>query len=270
MVAKRSEVSRHILGSDGLPKYVFHPEFKVAESSRDYLLGIDELLAIEGPPDAEAEVRLFRAMHYCAFRAWQARGKRQAVTAESARWIQARARIRDHLIVANLGLSYDMVRRSRFTNVDEDDLFSEGLRALCDAVEAFDPWRGYRFSTYACNAIYRGFLRLAKMETRRARFVSFGFDTRMDNGALDRNLSEYDESIYRNRLADVMRENTAELNEQELDILSRRFPVEPNRKRDTLERIGQEMRVSKERVRQIQVNALEKLHQVLTAVPVLS
>jgi RNA polymerase primary sigma factor len=270
MVAKRKEVSRHILGSDGLPKYVFHPEFNYAGDSREYLDGVDDLLKVDGPPGADAEITLFRAMHYCAFRAWQARGKRQAVTAQAARWITLRARIRDHLIMVNLGLSYDMVRRSRFTNVDEDDLFSEGLRALCDSVEAFDPWRGYRFSTYACNAIYRGFLRLSKMETRRARFVNFGYDPRMDNGSLDQSLSEYDERVYRERLTDAMRENAADLTSLELDILSRRFPVEPNRKRDTLERIGREMSVSKERVRQIQVTALEKLHRTLTAEPVLA
>ncbi|HRX84326.1 MAG TPA: sigma-70 family RNA polymerase sigma factor [Phycisphaerae bacterium] len=269
MVAKRNEVSRHVLGSEGLPKYVFHPEFKYSSDSREYLDGLEELLQVEGPPEGDAEVRLFRAMHYCAFRAWEARGKRRAVTAEANRWIELRARVRDHLILVNLGLSYDMVRRSRFTNVDEDDLLSEGLRALCDAVEAFDPWRGYRFSTYACNAIYRGFLRLSKMETRRARFVTFGYDPRMDRGALDGNLNDYDERVYRQRLAEVLRENGADLTEQERDILSRRFPEEPNRKRETLERIGREMSVSKERVRQIQVTALEKLYQSLTADPVL-
>jgi len=269
MVANTKVVSRHILGSGGLPKYVYHPEFELDTNPREYLDGIDALLEIEGPPTVSAEIKLFRAMHYCAFRAWKARGKRQPVTATAARWIEVRSRIRDHLILANLGLCYDMIRRSRFSNVDDDDLFSEGLRALCDAVEAFDPWRGYRFSTYACNAIYRGFLRLSKMETRRARFISFGFDPRMDQGRVDRDLTEYDERVYRERLTDVLAQNTAELTNLERDILSRRFPVDSRRKRETLDRIGSEMQVSKERVRQIQVSALQKLHQTLTAEPVL-
>ncbi|MCB9849648.1 MAG: sigma-70 family RNA polymerase sigma factor [Phycisphaerales bacterium] len=270
MVAKGKDVTRHILGEEGLPKYVHHPEFQYAASSREFLDGVDEQIEAIEQQDRSGEAKLFRAMHYCAFRAWQARGKRVAVTAAAARWIKLRKRIRDRLIMANLGLCYDMTRHTRFTNVDEDDLFSEAQRALCDAVEAFDPWRGYCFSTYACNAIYRGFLRLSKMETRRARFVSFGFDLRLDTGKLDPALSDLDERVYRQRLASLMESNEAGLTDQEQDILTRRFPETSDKKRDTLARIGRDLSVCKERVRQIQMSALAKLHTQLVAEPILS
>ncbi len=171
--------------------------------------------------------------------------------------------------MVNLGLSYEMLRRTRFTNVDEDDLLSEGLRALVDAVEAFDPWRGYRFSTYACNAIYRGFLRLSKMETRRSSLITFGFDSRMERGGHEMTAGDWDDRVYAQRLQDAIDNNEAELTSQERYILDKRFPAESIRKRETLERIGRDMSVSKERVRQIQVTALEKLRSVLTAEPVL-
>jgi RNA polymerase primary sigma factor len=269
MVAKRGESSRHVLGWAGLPKYVHHPELDYG-GWRDFLPGIEPLLAQDARPSGADEGRLFRAMHYCAYRAWMARGKQCVVTARAADWIARRERIRDHLILVNLGLCYDMLRRNRFTNVDEDELFSEAQRALCDAVEAYDPWRGYRFSTYACNAIYRGFLRLSKMETRRARFVTYGFEPRLDRGRLDPDLHNFDERVYSDRLNGAIRKNDADLTHQERHIIERRFPDHGGRKRDTLQRIGNDLSISKERVRQIQMNALTKLHNAITAEPVLS
>ncbi len=268
MVAKGKAETRHVLRQGPLPKYVYHPNFEDRSASRVYLENIEVLMADKRPPRASAETVLFQAMHYCAFRAHCSRGKRVLMTASASRWAERRDSIRDHLIVANLGLSYEMLRRTRFTNVDEDDLLSEGLRALVDAVEAFDPWRGYRFSTYACNAIYRGFLRLSKMETRRSSLISYGFDSRMERGAGEMTAADWDDRVYRDRLAKAMEWNLADLNSQEQYILDKRFPAESVRKRETLERIGREMRVSKERVRQIQVTALEKLRLALTAEPV--
>lgn len=269
MVAKGKAVTRHVLRCDGLPKLVYHPEFEDRHVRREYLRGIEDLMRQKTPPGSAAEVRLFQAMHYSAFRARRARGKRVAVTASAARWIARRERIKDHLITVNLGLSYEMLRRTRFTNVDEDDLLGEGLRALCDAVEAFDPWRGYRFSTYACNAVYRGFLRLSKMETRRSSLITFGFDSRMERGGGEISAGEWDDRVYARRLQRIIEDNSAQLTIQERYILDKRFPDEATRKRETLERIGRDMQVSKERVRQIQVSALEKLRISLTSRPVL-
>ena len=269
MVAKGKTTSRHVMGCDGLPKYVYHPDFADRQKGRQLIESVADLLEVNHPPRGDDEVRLFKAMHYRAFRAHRARGRRQAVTAVASRWIGRRNRIRDHLITVNLGLCYEMLRRTRFTNVDEDDLLSEGLRALCDAVEAFDPWRGYRFSTYACNAIYRGFLRLSKMETRRAQIINYGFDSRMDRGEWETNPFEWDDRVYTARLHEVIKDNAANLTSLEQYILDKRFPDEAGRKRQTLERIGRDIQVSKERVRQIQVSALEKLRLTITSEPVL-
>lgn len=268
MVAKVKSLSRHVARTRGLPKLVYHPDFE-RTAGKSLLQGIEPLLRSGGPPSPADEIRLFQAMHYCAFRARRARGKRVPITVTARRWIKRRDLIRKHLIEINLGLAYEMLRRTRFTNVDEDDLLSEGLRALCDAVEAFDPWRGYRFSTYACNAVYRGFLRLSKLETRRARFISYGFDSRMERGVDENKPSDWDDRIYSERLQRIIAHNLANLTSQERYILARRFPDRSDIKRDTLERLGREMQVSKEHVRQIQVNALEKLRARLTAEPVL-
>jgi RNA polymerase sigma factor (sigma-70 family) len=270
VVAKAKRDSRHILGDKGLPKLVYHPDLDDPACVRAFMEGLDRLLAEQRPPSPTGEIHLFKAMHYGAHRARKARGKRTAVTAAAARWVRRRNRIRDHLITVNLGLSYEMLRRTRFTNVDEDELLSEGLRALCDAVEAFDPWRGYRFSTYACNSIYRGFLRLSKMETRRSTFISFGYDGRLERGVWETDPAEWDERVYAERLNRLMQDNGADLTSLEQYVLNQRFPEQCSQKRATLETIGRDIQVSKERVRQMQVSALEKLRTALLAEPVFS
>jgi RNA polymerase sigma factor (sigma-70 family) len=267
VVAKGKAESRHVSGHDGLPKHVYHPDMADDRVARRWLSDLDGLLVSKTPPSARDEPRLFKAMHYCAHRAHRSRGKRSVMTVGAARWTKRRNRIRDYLITANLGLSYEMLRRTRFTNVDEDELLSEGFRALFDAVEAFDPWRGFRFSTYACNSIYRGFVRLSKMETRRANLICHGCDARMEDDSLGTIPADWDDRVYAERLSRVMEDNTAQLTSLERYVLHRRFPDESDRKRETLETIGRAIQVSKERVRQIQVSALEKLRAALLAEP---
>lgn len=57
---------------------------------------------------------------------------------------------RDHLIRANLRLVVTISREFRESGVEMADLIAEGNLGLMRAVEAFDPERGTRFSTYAC------------------------------------------------------------------------------------------------------------------------
>jgi RNA polymerase primary sigma factor len=269
VVAKSKAETTQVSGVQGLPRFVHHPSFADRAVAKQILSGLDDLLGANGPPEGLDEIRLFQAMHYAAYRARKTQRGRRTISALTQKWIDRHQAIRDHLIRVNLGLSYDMLRRTHFDNVDKDDLLGEGLRALCDAVDAYDPWRGFRFSTYACNAIYRGFLRLAKIETRRARFVSFGFETRMERGVGQDAPWKWDERVYSDRLQRLLEVNGAELTGTEQYVLSRRFPDRSDTKRATLESLGAEMKVSKEHVRQVQIAALEKLRDKLTSEPVL-
>jgi len=88
---------------------------------------------------------------------------RSALPSEScgvARW----QIIRDHIAAKNVGLAHMISRKFRLGAVDEDDLLSEGMCALGRAIDRFNPWRGFRFSTYACNVVRRALLRRSKGE----------------------------------------------------------------------------------------------------------
>src|SRR5204863_7885212 len=92
------------------------------------------------------------------------------------KWIERYNLIRERLIQANLGLVYDLIGRSRFGSLERDEMSSEGMMALLRAVDTFDPWRGFRFSTYACNAILRAFSRAALHDSKRRNLVVASWD----------------------------------------------------------------------------------------------
>ena len=73
----------------------------------------------------------------------------------------------------------------------------------------------------------------------------------------DRGLPDAEQELLGNRLGDVMSEN---LTEQEQDILVLRFGLDGEPPR-TLDQIGERMSVSRERIRQMQVKALDKLQK---------
>jgi DNA-directed RNA polymerase sigma subunit (sigma70/sigma32) len=66
------------------------------------------------------------------------------------------------------------------------------------------------------------------------------------------------------RLSELMNDKNAGLSENERYVLSQRFPFKPNERKATLVKVGEAMKISKERVRQIQESALIKLRQLLS------
>jgi RNA polymerase sigma factor (sigma-70 family) len=62
------------------------------------------------------------------------------------------------LAANNIGLVGEMIKRVEMANglgMNRDDLFADGLSSLVNCARRFDPKRGVRFSTYACNGIFR-------------------------------------------------------------------------------------------------------------------
>jgi RNA polymerase sigma factor (sigma-70 family) len=173
--------------------------------------------------------------------------------------------IRDRLVSSNLGLVYSTVQRFSGHGSDGDDALSDALYALLCAVERFNPWRGFRFSTYACNCIVRSVLRHRQREQRhRERFPAY-YDP-----DFERPSEEPDDrgSLVLDRLHRVMAANGGELTPLESSILAQRFPLREEG-RLTFAAIGRRIGLSKERVRQIQNAALLKLRWALEADPLL-
>jgi len=223
-------------------------------------------------PTNYAELQRFKQMHFSAKRmkALVARcGAGAEQQPEYRRFAQLHKQLSDQIASDNLGLVYDLYKRTRIANVDGDELLSEGMMALTRAMATFNPWRGFRFSTYACNAIIRAFYRCGLKESKRRRHEAVNFDAELERSDWDQTCRTETGDLYLERLSKILAEGKVELNEIERDVLGRRFPLHDGTKRQTLSSIGRKMRLSKERVRQIQNTALGKLREALELDPAL-
>lgn len=220
------------------------------------------------------ETMLFKQLHFCGFRLSRLYQSAHhvpliRVKREYSRWLHRYHQLRTRLTEGNLGLVYDMFGRSKFDQFDREELTSEGMMALLRAVDTFDPWRGFRFSTYACNAIIRAFSRAALKEYNRRSRIAGPWDPEFETGDHQAIRREEDRALFAERLNRIMDLELTVLSEVEKSVLSHRFNTEPGQSRITLERLGRQMHVSKERVRQIQLSAIAKLRRAMAADEVL-
>lgn len=224
---------------------------------------------------AEEKV-LFHQFNYARFRVaelqnvvWQSDERKP--TAEQAdeilRWYRRSEVIREQIAETNLALVLAMAKRTRMSEVDFADLVSEGNMALLRAVDKFDAGRGYKFSTYACRAILKAFSRQGmKLSKYRQRFPT-DFDPKLERS----NFLETKRAEFEKDAADEVRrivlENRADLTDVERTVIEHRFGLESGEgeKPMTLEQVGQIIGVTKERVRQIQNKAMEKIKLELEA-----
>ena len=222
---------------------------------------------VSGKEAAESEPsehELFVALHACTYGAMQRPHSGRLSPSTRAAWLRRRRAICTHIVQSNLGLVYLSVSRFRSALLELDELRGEGLLALVRAVDWFDPWRGVRFSTYAYNAITRSLIRLSRRTSRRRRLFPATYDTPLPEPPTEDGWTE----LYVDRLHRALEQNLGELSDRESKILEQRFP-HGQRPRLTLEQVGATCGLSKERVRQIQNRALQKLRSVLEADPIL-
>ncbi len=216
---------------------------------------------LDAPPD---EAALFRALHTCAYRATRRPRFKRMPAAERSQWARRWKLIRDAIVERNLGLVWCMVTQFGSPAVDREEQGSVAMMTLLKAVDGFNPWLGFRFSTYACNAIRRSLVLLGRAQNRdRMRFPlerGLGLET---TSGVDAGLE-----LCVDRLNRALQDNLGDLTECEAMILGRRFPMDGSPSL-TLGQIGETIGLSKERVRQIQKKALSKLRQVLEADPLL-
>lgn len=216
--------------------------------------------------DAE-EQSFFVALRVCDFRAGGAPWSRPSeATQAQARWLERWRLIRDYIVEQNIGLVYTMMGRFRSAGVDVDELTSDAMMAFIRAVEQFNPFLGFRFSTYACNVIVRAAIRRKRSiasHQQRFRGSDCGFfdpDSMSGKKAVT--------SLYLERMHRAIRQNLAGLTPMELHVISKRFPTDHS-PAPTLKEIGLASGFSKERIRQLQNQALLKLRAALLADPAL-
>jgi len=214
------------------------------------------------------EAQLFLRYNYARFRlsklAERQRRRRSKTRAVAMlAWHDRTQKLRGDLVAANMSLVVAMAKRTRIPNVDYPELISEGSMALLRAVEKFDVSRGFKFSTYACRAILKGFNRMASKTGRYHSRFGVPYDPEMERSDYDEHKHEMQQAGAVDDLREVIAENRAELTAVERTVVIERFGLDGRGKGRTLAEVGKMVGLTNERVRQIQKTALEKIRQVL-------
>ncbi|TWU41917.1 sigma-70 family RNA polymerase sigma factor [Novipirellula artificiosorum] len=168
---------------------------------------------------------------------------------------------RDRIVEANLRLVFSIVKKFVNANNQFDELLSDGIVALMRAVEKFDYDRGFRFSTYATQVVRRNSYRTIVFNQQERQKVIGGLqDMNLDLSDEDRgsSISEGRWHELRSRLAAMLED----LDRREKLIIRARFSLGSHRKVHTLQSLADRLGISKERVRQLERRAMEKLRSM--------
>lgn len=234
----------------------------------------DELIAQAAPSSSllttAQEKLVFLRYNYARLRAQAAVKKFRAqpgklAAREVALWYGRVRDTREIITQANLALVLAMAKRTRMSDVDFGELVSEGNMALLRAVEKFDIARGFKFSTYACRAILKAFSRIAMKNSRYRQAFPTEFDPTMEKSNYQESRRADIEQDAVEELQRIIGSNTAQLSDVEKTVIQARFAVNQGQDASamTLEEVGRVIGVTKERVRQIQNKALEKLRATI-------
>jgi RNA polymerase primary sigma factor len=213
----------------------------------------------------EQEAHLFRKMNYLKFRAAKLResldpARVRATDLDEIERLQEEAlAVKNQIIRANLRLVVSIAKKRVGPSNNLFELISDGNMSLIRAVEKFDFTRGFKFSTYASWALIKNFAHSIPAEQSwRDRFVTGNEE--MFEATADHRSDEHEYESDQRRNQEAVQEVLGQLNDRERQILIGRYGL-GGAKELTLERLGRELGITKERVRQIESRAQEKLRR---------
>jgi RNA polymerase primary sigma factor len=214
----------------------------------------------------EQEAHLFRKFNYLKYRASRLREQLDLQQAKSSlldeieKLYQLALAVKNQIVRANLRLVVSIAKRHVNHNDNFFELVSDGNISLIKAVEKFDYAKGNKFSTYASWAIMKNFARSIPDEHKHQDRFRTSTDE-MFVGTADIRSEGIEREHAHSQQREQIRGILHVLDEREQQIIMSRFGLNPDQESHTLQEVGELVGVTKERVRQIEMRALDKLRQ---------
>ncbi len=212
----------------------------------------------------EQEQYLFRKLNFLKCKASQLREKMDPVRLKSTemdeveRLYDEAVKVKNRIVQSNLRLVVSIAKRHMGATDDFFTLVSDGNMSLIRAVEKFDYARGNKFSTYASWAIMKNFARTIPGEYRQKdRFRPTSEE--MFLAKADERSDWYLMESAQAQRAKQVNQILSRLDEREQKIIISRFGLDYDLEPQTLKEVGAQLGVTKERIRQIEARALNKL-----------
>ena len=215
----------------------------------------------------EQEAHYFRKFNYLKYRASKLRDRIDRQHPKSSDLelledlIEQAQQVKNFLIRSNLRLVVSIAKRHMSPSSNFFEMVSDGNMSLFRAVEKFDYSRGNKFSTYATWAIMKNYARSIPAEYTRLDRFRTGTDEMFDYSTDDRR-NPYEELRTNTQQHQVIMSILEQLEERERSIIIQRFGLEDGTEPLTLEQVGERHSVTKERIRQIETRALQKIRKI--------
>jgi RNA polymerase primary sigma factor len=227
----------------------------------------------------EQEQHLFRKMNFLKHKAAKLRNQLRKEGGEGNEIAPPRVRnqtlkeiedlqkeantVKDLLINANMRLVVSIAKKHAAQANNFFELLSDGNLLLLRAVEKFDFSRGFKFSTYASWVIMKNFARsIPDEKRRRERFVTGHED--LFEIAPDTRSDQHERLSHQERTTHTVNRLLQYLEPRQREIIRLRAGLDFSVKGKTLEEVAQMLGIAKERVRQLEARAMNKLRVIAT------
>lgn len=215
----------------------------------------------------EQEAYYFRKFNYLKFRAKKLRDRidRQHPKTNDLeqleQLLEQAQQVKNFLIRSNLRLVVSIAKKHMTPSANFFEMVSDGNMSLFRAVEKFDYSRGNKFSTYATWAIMKNYARSIPAEYTRLDRFRTGTDEMFDSSTDDRR-NPYEDQRTNRQQHQVIMSILEQLEDRERNIIIQRYGLDDGSEPLTLEQVGQRHGVTKERIRQIETRALQKIRKI--------
>ena len=172
-------------------------------------------------------------------------------------------KVRNHIVRGNLRLIVALAKSLGKSVEQMSELISEGMTPMIRSVELFNIGLGNRFSTYATWAVRNQMLRYLK-RIRTSPEFQLGEDAPSLENLPDRRPKFETVEAVPSMRAETVSHLMFTLSERERAVISARFGLDGNPSGQSLADIAEQVGLSKERVRQIVMNCLAKLRQMIS------